>query len=54
MASVKVVLFTSKTMKDGEHPIMLRLIQDRKIKYVYLHASCHPDLWDEKNKLPKK
>lgn len=54
MASAKVVLFASKTLKDGEHPIMLRLIQDRKIKYVYLHATCHPDLWDEENNLPKR
>ncbi|MEZ4939320.1 MAG: site-specific integrase [Saprospiraceae bacterium] len=54
MASSKVVLFTSKTLKNGEHPIMLRLIQNRNIKYINLHASCLPDLWDEENNLPKK
>jgi integrase/recombinase XerD len=42
MASVKVILYTSKTLKNGEHPIMIRLIKDRKTKYMSLGHSCHP------------
>lgn len=54
MASVKVLLYTSKVLKNGEHPIMLRLIKDRKIKYVSLDHSCSKDLWDEDEQLPNK
>lgn len=54
MSSVKVVLYTSKTLKNNEHPIMLRVIKDRKIKYLSIGASCNKKLWDEENNLPKK
>lgn len=54
MASIKAVLYTSKTLNNGEHPIMLRVIKDRKPKYLSLHLSCTKDLWDEENNLPKK
>jgi integrase/recombinase XerD len=54
MASAKVVLFTSKTLKNGEHPIMLRVIHDRKTKYVNLNVNCHPDQWDEAKEIPKR
>ncbi len=32
--TVKVVLFTSKSYKDGQHPVMLRVTIDRKSKYI--------------------
>ncbi|AMM51207.1 hypothetical protein TH61_08495 [Rufibacter sp. DG15C] len=54
MASVKVLLYTSKVLKNGEHPIMLRLIKDRKIKYVSLDYSCSKELWDEDEQRPVK
>lgn len=54
MASAKVILFTSKTLKNGMHPIMLRIIHERKMKYFNLNASCGADMWDEKNGLPKR
>lgn len=53
-ASIKVVLFTSKVLSTGEHPIMLRVTKDRKSKYLSVGASCHPQLWDSKNNCPKK
>jgi site-specific recombinase XerD len=46
-------LYTSKTLKNGEHPIMLRIIKDRKPKYMKVGYSCHIDLWDAKNNCPK-
>jgi len=54
MASIKVVLFTSKTLSNGEHPILLRVIQNRKISYISIGASSKKSLWDEQNNLPKK
>jgi site-specific recombinase XerD len=54
MASIKAVLYTSKTLNNGEHPIMLRVIKDRKPKYISLHMSCSKDLWDSDENLPKK
>ncbi|WP_121356170.1 site-specific integrase [Flavisolibacter nicotianae] len=52
--SVKVVLFTSKTLSNGEHPVLLRLIKDRKPKYISVGFSCPKHLWDEKEELPKR
>lgn len=52
--STQVVLFTSKRLKNGEHPIMIRVIKDRKPKYFSIGESCHPNLWDTKNNCPKK
>ena len=54
MASIKVVLFTSKTLSNGEHPILLRVIQNRKVSYISIGASSTKSLWDEQNNLPKK
>jgi integrase len=51
MASTKIILYTSKALKNGEHPIMIRLIVDRKIKYIYLGFSTTPNLWDDAQKL---
>ncbi|AXE17852.1 site-specific integrase [Runella rosea] len=54
MTSAKVILFTSKVLKNDEHPVMLRLIQNRKIKYLNLGFSCLASDWDDKTHLPKK
>ena len=54
MASIKVLLYTSKMLKNGEHPIMVRLTKDRKTKYISVGHSCPPDLWDHKKDLPKR
>ena len=52
-ASIKVVLFTHKVLKNGYHPIYLRVIKDRKTKYITL-GSCSLKMWDEKENMPKK
>jgi hypothetical protein len=52
--SIKVLLFTSKTLSNGEHPIMLRVIKDRKPKYISVGLSSSLDMWDTKENLPKK
>lgn len=54
MASIKVVLFTSKTLKDGTHPIMFRYILNRKTKYVSSGHNYHKKEWDSKNNCPSR
>ena len=54
MASVKVILFKNKILNNGEHPLWLRIIKDRKASYKSLGYSCKADLWDEKNNKPGK
>ena len=53
-ATVNVVLFKSKTLADGSHPLMIRICKDNKKKYKSLGISIQPQFWDfEKNK-PKR
>jgi integrase len=55
MASVAVVLYKQKTLSNGEHPLMLRIIKDRKPSYRSIGHSCKPELWDDEgNCLSKK
>lgn len=50
-ATVNVVLFKSKTLANGEHPLMIRVCKDNKKKYQSLGLSVNPQYWDfEKNK----
>jgi integrase/recombinase XerD len=52
--SIKVLLYTSKKLSNGEHPIMLRVIKDRKAKYISIGVSCSLALWDINKNLPTK
>lgn len=53
-ATVNVLCYKSKTLSNGEHPIMLRVCKAGKKKYVSLGISVSPKYWDfEKNK-PKR
>ena len=52
MASIRVLLYVQKVLKNGEHPIVLQIIKDRKVKKITL-GSCLPSLWDSKLQLPK-
>jgi len=54
MASIKIVLYTQKILANGEHPIMLRIIKDRKPTYLSIGKSCSKILWDFKENAPKK
>ncbi|MEQ2911817.1 site-specific integrase [Butyricimonas faecihominis] len=54
-ASVSVVCYKSKVLSNGESPLMLRVIKDRKPKYVSLGISILPKYWDfEKNRPTSK
>lgn len=54
MATVKVILFKSKELSNGEHPVMLRLTNGKERKYISLGFSCSLQDWDAKESLPKK
>jgi integrase len=52
--SIKVVLYTSKTLSTGEHPVMLRVIKDRQAKYLSTGISSTTENWNDESGLPKK
>ena len=53
-ATANVLGYRSKTLSNGEHPIMLRVCKGGKKKYISLGISVNPKFWDfEKNK-PKR
>lgn len=50
--TVKVVCYKSKTLANGEHPLMIRVCKDGKKKYQSLGISVNPKYWDScKNEL---
>ncbi len=53
-ATVNVVLFKSKTLANGEHPLMIRVCKDNKKKYKSLGISIHPQFWDFEKNRPRK
>jgi site-specific recombinase XerD len=46
---IKAILYTAKTYKDGTHPIMIRITQNRQRIYKSVGHSVVPDSWDEEN-----
>ena len=53
-ATVNVLCYKSKTLSNGEHPLMICLCKDNKRKYISIGASVNPRFWDfDKNK-PKR
>lgn len=52
--TINVILYKSKVLASGEHPLMLRVTQNRKVKYKSLGISCSADHWDFKKGIPRK
>ena len=46
-AKVDAVLFTSKTLADGSHPIMIRVREDGKRRYFSTGCSCQKSQWNK-------
>src|SRR5438045_1438420 len=44
---IRAMLFTGKTYKDGSHPIMIRITQNRKRIYKAVGHSVVTDAWDD-------
>ncbi|WP_421827103.1 site-specific integrase [Larkinella sp.] len=51
---VKVILYTSKTLSDGSHPLMLRITKDRKRSYKSTGESCQLKYWDKEKEAPRR
>ncbi len=52
--TIEAVLYTSKTLSNGQHPILLRLTKNRKRKYISLHISLAPQYWDAEKCKPRR
>ncbi len=53
-ATVNVLCYKSKTLSNGEHPLMICVCKEGKRKYVSFGLSVNPKYWDfDKNK-PKR
>lgn len=52
-ATAKVVLYKSKTLKDGAHPVAVRITFARRVKY-YTVSRCVPSAWSEESHRFKK
>ena len=48
LPSISIVLYTSKVLANGEHPIMLRVTYNKQRKYKGLGVSCTEKDWNEK------
>ena len=48
MAVVKLVLRKCRKIKDGRYPITLRLIHNKKIKYIFTGYSAMEKEWSGK------
>ena len=51
--TAKVVCYKSKTLSNGEHPLMIRVCKDGKKKYQSLGISIKAEQWDFKTNQPK-
>jgi integrase len=51
MTSSTLLLYTSKTLRNNRHPIVIRLIKDRKFKLISLGHAALKDHWDNKSKV---
>jgi hypothetical protein len=52
-ATVNIICYRQKTLKNGEHPIMIRVCKGGKKKFKSLGLSVHPDHWDFEKNRPK-
>lgn len=54
MVTVKTIFRTDKSNNQNEHPIYLRIIKNRKPKYISLGIFISEEQWDEDEKKVKK
>lgn len=45
LPTISAILYTSKTLANGEHPIMLRVCYNGKRKYKSMGIYCKPQEW---------
>jgi integrase len=54
MPHVKVILYKSKLLADGSHPLRLRITKDSGRKYISLGESCQSIYWDTEKETPRR
>lgn len=52
-ATISVICYKSKTLANGEHPLMLRIAQNGKSTYKSLKISVAAKYWDFERNVPK-
>lgn len=52
--SYSVIIYKSTKLKDGSHPIVLRITKNRMRKYISLGLSANPKQWNDEFSLFKK
>lgn len=52
-ATVNIVCYKSKTLKNGVHPLIIRIFKDRKMRYQSLGISVSLEHWDFPKNKPK-
>ena len=52
-ATVDVLCYKSKTLANGENPLVIRVCKDNKKKYLSLGISVNPKHWDFEKSRPK-
>ncbi|MDL2228469.1 site-specific integrase [Odoribacter sp. OttesenSCG-928-L07] len=53
-ASLEVICYKVRPLKNGEYPLMLRITKSRKRKYVSIGMSIDEKYWDFKKNKPKR
>ena len=53
MATISVICYKSKTLANGEHPLVIRISKNSKKSYKYLGVSINSKHWDFKKNEPK-
>jgi integrase len=51
---IAVILYTYKTLSNGDHPLVLRIAHKKEKALVWLSISCSKELWDDKKNTPKR
>jgi integrase/recombinase XerD len=54
MATTKIILKTEKAKSNGEVPLYLRIIKDRKAKFISLGIAILPKHWNDKENTVRK
>lgn len=52
--TIRIKLKKDKTLRNGEHPIVLCIEHKKERAFVWLGISCSEELWDFKNNAPKR
>ncbi|MBD2752607.1 site-specific integrase [Spirosoma validum] len=54
LPQVKIMLYTSKVLADGSHPLRLRITKDGGRKYISIGESCPLQWWDTDKESPRR